>query len=158
MKYDNLSNYWKGRISSYIAERRPDGPPGLARAEKFETDEEIQFLTREQGYVREINLSINELIYPIASVVRRLGCYPLGSLEYCDGERLVWGPAVVREENGLFSVFNCSLLDTRESDDTSRGYRKDLPPSDAVRLYLISEPFDFYGHETFRFTHEPDRW
>ena len=122
----------------------------MSQAAKTNRDELQRFLARDQEYVRSITLSIEELIYPIVSVVRRLGCYPYGAAEYCNGQRIVWGPAIVREDCGLFSVFNCSVLNTREPQRTSKGFRRNLAPAVAVKLYLIAEPFDYCCHEMFR--------
>ena len=121
----------------------------MSQAAKTDCAELQRFLVRDQEYVRSITLSIEELIYPIVSVVRRLGCYPYGAAEYCNGQRIVCGPAIVREDSGLFSVFNCSVLNTGQHPRTSTGFRRNLAPAVAVRLYLIAEPFDSYCHDTF---------
>ncbi len=81
----------------------------------------------------------------IAPVLRRLidrdGSFPANSKLECDREDIVIGPAITRDAEGTYSVHNCCFFVLSKDGVGRKRSRHSLDLAEAVRLFLIAEPF-----------------
>ena len=81
----------------------------------------------------------------IAPVLRRLidrdGSFPADAKLESGKESIVFGPAITQDAGGTYSVHNCCFFVlSKDGADRPRS-RHSLDLSEAVRLFLIAEPF-----------------
>jgi len=80
-------------------------------------------------------------------IVERDGSFPADSNHSVNGENVVIGPAIRRDPNGTYSIHNCCFFVLSTDGATNKRSRHSLTLEEAVRLYLIAEPFgNFRGY------------
>lgn len=120
-----------------------------------QTEIAIEALLTSEGRAKVLNdFDPNLVAKVLRRIVERDGCYPASAISFVNGETMVIGPAIRRDADSTYSIHNCCFFVLSKDDSSKKRSRHSLTLDEAVRLFLIAEPFGNYRGYAWA----PARW